>query len=76
MRICKSVLISSVQADLLHRGQHPPHGSARSATLPGEAHARHHLYSRRQPRPYAFQPEPRNKRDPHRSEGRKSRERT
>jgi len=32
--------------------------------------------SRQQPRPYAFQPEPRNRRDPHRSEGRKSRERT
>ncbi len=33
------------------------------------------LCGRQQPRPYAFQPEPHNWRDPHRSEGCKSRER-
>src|SRR5437870_7399193 len=45
-----------VEADLVHRGQQRPHGSAGSATLPGQAYGCNHARCRQQPRPDAVSP--------------------
>jgi len=46
----------AVEADLVHRGQERPHGPPRASTVRREAHGRHHLRGRQQPRPHALEP--------------------
>jgi hypothetical protein len=56
----------AVEAERVRRGQERPYRPARPAALRREAHGSHHVRGREQPRPNAFEPQPRGRRDPHR----------
>ena len=53
-----------VEAELVHRRKPGPHRPPRAGTLRREAHGRHHLRGRQQPRPHALQPSSCAGRDP------------